>query len=140
MTHVLLVPHSNSRESSLKLVTENSKMEHTFLFSKIFQLENKTTFIKFNHTLEFSVGMLKKCVFHYPKMAFPEFHDKWKAFPNSDRGMFSGELCSACIWKGRQFFGGNNTCSEMERKQTYQLKRSILFYSAGKLHVFRFGK
>ena len=59
-------------------------------------------------------------------MAFPEFHDKWKAFPNSDQGMFSGELCSACIWKGRQFFWGN-TWSEMERKQAYQLKRSILF-------------
>ena len=70
--------------------------------------------------------MLKKCVFHYPKMAFPEFHDKWKAFPNSDQGMFSGELCSACIWKGRQFFGATTNALKWKKK-TYQLKRSILF-------------
>lgn len=67
------------------------------------KLENGTH--SSNYTHEFSVGMLKKCVVYYPKMAFPEFHDKWKAFPNSDQGKFSGELCSACIWKGRLFFG-----------------------------------
>ena len=78
--------------------------------------------------------MPKKCVFHNPKMAFPEFHDKCKAFPNSDQGMFSGEftlyyhkLCSACIWKGRQFFGVTTHGLKWKKLKTYQLKRSILF-------------
>ena len=83
--------------------------------------------------------MLKKCVVYYPKMAFPEFHDKWKAFPNSDQGMFSGELCSACIWKGRPFFGVT-THGLKWKKTSIPAKKVYFVFSAGKLHVFRFGK
>ena len=72
-------------------------------------------------------------------MAFPEFHDKWKAFPNSDQGMFSGELCSACIWKGRQFFGATTHALKWKKKNI-PAKKVYFVFSAGKLHVFRFGK
>ena len=122
-------------------------MEHTFLFSKISSSwKIRLLLLSSNYSHEVSLGIPKKCV-HYPKMGFPEFHDKWKAFPNSDQGMFLGKftlchhkLCSACIWKGRQFFGETTHGLKWKRKQNIPAKKVYFVFSAGKLQVFRFGK
>ena len=100
LTHVLLVPLS----TAVNRVWNWWKLENGTRIStqKFSSWKRRLLSLTSNYTHTFSVGKSRKFAFHYPKMAFPEFHNKWKAFPNSDQRMFSGEFIfcqhKSCTW------------------------------------------